>query len=190
MFVITTTTRQVRKAAVSVAIAAAVGGTSCGGSPAIVNEPQDGKGSPIYGVTLPSGYRDWKLISVAQENGKNNDIRAILGNEAAVKAYREHLRPFPDGSILVRLAWRYQSSPRNDAVFPSPQSFVAGAPTNVQVSVKDSKRYSSTGGWGYGQFENGIATPDPQLAQACFTCHAKLKELEPATDFVFTSYSP
>jgi len=59
-------------------------------------------GSPVYGVKLPDGYRDWKLISVAQENGKNNDIRAILGNAIAVKAFRAGTRPFPDGAIIAR----------------------------------------------------------------------------------------
>jgi hypothetical protein len=147
------------------------------------------RGSPIYGVKLPKGYRDWKLISVAQENGKNNDIRAILGNDIAVKAFREGIRPFPDGAVIVRLAWRYQSSPRNDAVFPAPQSFVAGPPTNVQVSVKDSKRYAATGGWGYGQFEGGLPNPDPAVVQACFACHQKLEKLEKNADFVFTAWS-
>lgn len=145
--------------------------------------------SPVFGVKLPAGYRDWKLISVAQENGKNNDIRAILGNDIAVKAYRAGVRPFPDGSVIVRLAWRYQSSPRNDKVFPAPQSFVTGEPTNVQVSVKDSKRYAATRGWGYGQFENGIPNPDPAVVQACFACHVKLEKLERGADFVFTAYS-
>jgi hypothetical protein len=142
--------------------------------------------SPVYGVRLPAGYRDWTLISVAQENGKNNDIRAILGNAIAVRAFRDGKRPFPDGSVIVRLAWRYQSSPRNDAVFPAPQSFVAGAPTNVQVSVKDSKRYAASGGWGYGQFEEGRANPDEALTRSCVACHAKLDR---AADFVFTEYS-
>jgi hypothetical protein len=124
-----------------------------------VADAQDppGMASPIYGVTLPAGYRDWKLVSVAHEAGKNNDIRAILGNEIALKAFRDNERPFPDGAIIVRIAWQYQSSPRNDAVFPAPQSFVAGPPTNVQVSVKDSKHFGATGGWGYGQFEDGVA---------------------------------
>ena len=145
--------------------------------------------SPIYGVKLPKGYRDWKLIGVAQENGKNNDIRAILGNDIAVKAFRDGTRPFPDGAIIVRLAWRYQSSPRNDAVFPAPQSFVAGPPTNIQVSVKDSKRYAASGGWGYGQFEGGLPNKDPAVVQSCFACHVKLEKLGEKADFVFTSYS-
>lgn len=143
--------------------------------------------SPVHGVTLPEGYRHWTLISVAQENGRNNDIRAILGNALAVKAFRTKQRPFPDGAIIVRLAWRYQSSPRNDAVFPAPQSFIAGEPTNVQVSVKDSKRYASTGGWGYGQFEKGVANPDTALTRSCFACHAKL---EKGDDLVFTDWAP
>lgn len=147
------------------------------------------RGSPVYGVTLPKGYRDWKLISVAHEAGKNNDIRAILGNDIAVNAFRAGRRPFPDGAIIVRLAWRYDSSPRNDSVFPAPQSFVAGPPTNVQVSVKDSKRYAASNGWGYGQFENGAANQDATLTRSCFACHVKLDAIDKNADLVFTSYS-
>lgn len=159
---------------------------SASASPARLPDEQR---SPIFGVKLPDGYRDWTLISVAQENGKNNDIRAILGNDIAVKVFRDEKRPFPDGSIIVRLAWRYQSSPRNDKVFPAPQSFVAGDPTNVQVSVKDTKRYALTGGWGYGQFEGGLADKDPAVVQTCFACHQKLEKLEGGADFVFTAYA-
>ncbi len=147
---------------------------------------RDADAAPVYGARLPAGYRDWKLISVAHEAGKNNDIRAILGNDIAVRAYRKGTRPFPDGAVIVRLAWRYESSPRNDAVFPAPQSFVAGEPTNVQVSVKDARRYTSSGGWGYGQFDNGRSNPDETLTRSCAACHARLN---PDDDQVFTAYS-
>ena len=160
-----------------------------GVSVGVAASQSDEGASPIYGVKLPSGYRDWKLISVAQENGRNNDIRAILGNDIAVKAFRDGKRPFPDGAIIVRLAWRYDSSARNDTVFPAPQSFVAGAPTNVQVSVKNAKRYAATGGWGYGQFKDGRPNPDEALTRSCFACHQKLETLDPGTDLVFTAYS-
>ena len=160
-----------------------------GVSASVAARQQEEQASPIYGVKLPEGYRDWTLISVAQENGKNNDIRAILGNAIAVKAFREGVRPFPDGAIIARLAWRYESSARNDSVFPAPQSFVAGAATNVQVSVKDSQRYAATGGWGYGQFEDGRPNQDRALVQSCFACHQKLQKLEKNADFVFTGYS-
>ena len=44
---------------------------------------------PVFGITIPPGYRDYKLISVAHEAGNNNDLRAVLGNDVAIKAYRE-----------------------------------------------------------------------------------------------------
>jgi hypothetical protein len=134
---------------------------------------------------LPPGYRDWKLISVAHEAGKNNDLRAILGNDAAVKAYREGKFPLPNGAIIARLAWVYTSSDENNKVFGQDQSFVAGAPINVQFMVKDSKKYAATGGWGFAQFKDG--KPDEKaLLNTCFPCHVPAK----AQDYLFTHYSP
>ena len=108
----------------------------------------DGEVDPVFGITIPPGYRDWKLISVAHEEGNLNDIRALLGNDLAIKAYREGKLPFPDGTIIARLAWGYVPSEENNRVFGRSQSFVAGPATNVQFMVKDSKKYAATGGWG------------------------------------------
>ncbi len=157
-------------------------GVSVGAASSMSDNP-----SPIYGVSLPQGYRNWQMITVAHEAGKNNDIRGILGNDIAMKAFREGTRPFPDGTVIARLAYVYKSSPENDAVFPAPQSFVAGDPTNVQISVKDSKKYADSGGWGYGQFENGVANQSEPLMKSCFACHT---ELDRSKDFVFSHYSP
>ena len=66
--------------------------------------PADEQASPIFGIKVPPGYRDWPLISVAHEAGNLNDLRAVLGNDAAIKAYREGKLPFPDGTIIARLA--------------------------------------------------------------------------------------
>jgi hypothetical protein len=88
----------------------------------------DEEAAPIFGVKIPSGYRDWRLVSVAHEAGNLNDFRAILGNDVAIKAYREGKLPFPDGTILVRLAWSYVPSEENNKVFGRDQSFVAGPP--------------------------------------------------------------
>ena len=41
---------------------------------------------------FPRGYLDWRLISVAHEKGNLNDLRAILGNDVAIEAYREGKR--------------------------------------------------------------------------------------------------
>lgn len=40
------------------------------GSVLLAKQAREAQTSPIYGVTLPKGYREWTLISVAQENGK------------------------------------------------------------------------------------------------------------------------
>jgi hypothetical protein len=61
--------------------------------------------SPIYGVTIPAGYRDWKLIAVAQllVPGKADQLLAQFGNDIAIKAYREGTIPFPDGAIIAAI---------------------------------------------------------------------------------------
>src|SRR5271167_2804418 len=86
----------------------------------------DGEAAPIYGVKIPAGYRDWRLISVAHEAGNLNDFRAVLGNDVAVAAYRDGKLLFPDGAIIARLAWSYVPSEENYRVFGRAQSFVAG----------------------------------------------------------------
>jgi hypothetical protein len=145
----------------------------------------DEKATAVSEMKIPAGYRDWRLISVAHEAGDNNDIRAILGNDVAIKAYREGTLPFPEGTVIARLAWRYVSSEENNKVFGREQSFIAGAPTNVQFMIKDSTKYAATGGWGFGQFADGKAV-NQALGKTCFSCHQPVK----ARDFVFTHYAP
>ncbi len=141
--------------------------------------------APIFGIKIPPGYRDWRLISVAHEAGNLNDLRAILGNDTAIKAYREEKLPFPDGTIIARLAWSYVPSEENNKVFGQAQSFVAGPPINLQLMVKDSRKYAATGGWGFAQFKDGKPA-DEAVLKTCFPCHEPAK----ARDFVFTRYSP
>ena len=146
----------------------------------------DEAAAAISAGKLPAGYRDWRLISVAREEGSLDDIRAVLGNDVAIKAYREGTRPFPDGTIIARLAWAYLPSEENNKAFGKAQSFVAGPPKNgVQFMVKDSKKYASTGGWGYSQFDDGKPLVDRAALQSCFDCHQAFKD----RDFVFTHYA-
>ncbi|MVN79246.1 cytochrome P460 [Hymenobacter sp. HMF4947] len=135
---------------------------------------------------LPPGYRDWRLISVAHEAGNLNDLRAILGNDIAVKAYREGTLPFPDGAIIARLAWEYVPSAANNKVFGQPQSYVAGLPKEgVQFMVKDARKYAATGGWGYAQFNEGVPVEGVTIAN-CAPCHQPAKP----HDYLFTEYAP
>ena len=146
--------------------------------------------SPIFGVTVPPGYRDWKLIAVDQlKTDKVDQLRAQLGNDIAIKAFKEGKVPFPDGSIIAAMHWTRVSSEDNNKVlagpFPGAQSFVIGSAVNVQFMVKDSKKYAATGGWGFADFKNGKAG-DEALHKTCFPCHEPAK----AHDFVFTHYAP
>ena len=147
--------------------------------PLATSHADDGS-SPIFGVKIPEGYRHWELIAPSHEEGNFNELRGILGNDVAVKAYRDGVLPFPDGAMFAKLAWkRVQSTEFGTA-------FAPGHTTTVQIMVKDSTKYASTGGWGFGRFIDGAAV-DKAQHETCFGCHkANVKD----HDFVFTRYAP
>jgi hypothetical protein len=151
----------------------------------------DGEAAPIYEIKIPSGYRDWRLISVNHLAGGNlKQMRAQLGNDVAIKAFREGKVPFPDGTIIAALHWTEASSDENNKVlaigFPGAglQSSVAESPVNVQFMVKDSKKYAATGGWGFADFKDG-KPGNEALHKTCFPCHEPAKD----RDYVFTRYA-
>jgi hypothetical protein len=158
--------------------------------PPVAPAADSSNASPIYGVTIPAGYRDWKVISVGRlKTDKINQLRVQLGNDIAIKAFKEGKLPFPDGAMIAALHWTYVPSEANDKVlttaFPGAQSFVPGSAVNVQFMVKDSHKYASTGGWGFADFKDG-KPGDEALHEACFPCHEPAK----AHDFVFAHYAP
>ena len=147
----------------------------------------DGAGAAIADGRLPPGYRDWRLISVAREEGDLDDIRAILGNDSAIEAYRNNARVYPDGTVIARLAWSYDSSEENDRSFGRKQSYVAGHPKNgVQFMVKDRAKYAATGGWLYAHFDDGKPLREAAQIRSCFQCHEAVAD----RDYVFTRYAP
>jgi len=150
----------------------------------------DEEAAPIYGVKIPAGYRDWKLIAVDHllVADKVDQLRAQLGNDIAIKAFKEGKVPFPDGSIIAAIHWTRVPSEDNNKVlagpFPGALSFVVGSPVNVQFMVKDSKKYAATGGWGFADFKDG-KPGDKALHETCFACHMPAKD----RDYVFTRYA-
>ena len=63
----------------------------------------DGEAAPIFGIKIPPGYRDWRLISVAHEEGNLNDLRAIgqrhsnqglPGRQASIPGWHNHCLSF------------------------------------------------------------------------------------------------
>src|SRR5215468_5190428 len=142
--------------------------------------------APIFVTEIPAGYRNWRLISVAHEEGDLHSFAAVLGNDVAMKAYRERKLLFPDGTIIVALHYRHVPSEENNKVFGRDQSFIAGAPANIQFMVKDSKKYAATGGWRFGHFQDGKPSTDEAMMKTSFACHQQMK----ARDLVFTRYAP
>jgi hypothetical protein len=93
---------------------------------------------------------------------------------------------YPDGSIIARVAWAHAPLAESAQAFGQAQSFVAGAPKNgVQFMVKDSKRFPTSGGWGFAHFNDGIPAP-AAVQNSCLPCHQIVED----RDFVFSRYAP
>jgi len=137
------------------------------------------------------GYESWQAISMSQNE---KAVAVILGNPAMIAAYGAGIpangKPVPDGAKMAKIHW----APKKNAFFPD--STVPGKLANVDFMVKDSKRFSDSGGWGYAVFDYDEASdsfkpgtkagvpPQGNDAKCGFTCHTAAK----ARDYVFTEY--
>ena len=87
--------------------------------------------------------------------------------------------PYPDRSMFV--------TDLHDFTI-NEGSYVEGARKGVATMIKDSKRYASTGGWGFQFWAEGDAKK-PQVTDAakqCFACHEPKKD----QDYVYSTYIP
>ena len=138
------------------------------------------------------GYESWPVIAISH-NGKA--LAAILGNPVMINAYKAGIpgngKPFPDGAKRAKVHWNAEVNVGEP-----------GAPTlpdgqhDVDLMVKDSKRFADSGGWGYGVFEYDAASdrfrlgnltdkpPQGNDAKCGFACHTSVKN----KDYVFTAY--
>jgi hypothetical protein len=138
------------------------------------------------------GYDGWQIISISH-NGEL--LAVILGNPAMIDAYKTGApgngKPFPDGAKMAKIHW----NARKNESAPG-QPLVAGTLHDVDFMVKDSKRFSDSGGWGYAEFEYDAASaafrpgtqtdqpPQGNDAKCGFACHTVVKK----QDYVFTEY--
>ena len=131
------------------------------------------------GITLPEGYKDWRLISVSQRTD-NNTIRAILGNDVAIKAARDgNTNPWPNGAVLAKLVWKNAKNDKWESAI-EPGAFV-----HAEFMLKDSAKHAATGGWGYARWLGADQKPygkDASFAQECVGCHTPVKD----RDWVYT----
>lgn len=131
------------------------------------------------GIALPDGYRNWRLIAPSYRGDKHH-VRAILGNDIAIDAARAgKTRPWPDGAILVKLAWKQKVHEH------SPTALVPGEFVQAEFMMKDAKKYVATGGWGFARWLGTEQKPygkDATFVAECFGCHKPVKD----SDYVFT----
>ena len=138
------------------------------------------------------GYETWQTISVSHNGDK---LAVILGNPAMIEAFKsgipENGKPFPDGAKMAKIHWEVKKK----ETYPS-QPLVAGTLHDVDLMVKDNKRFADSGGWGYGAFEYDVASdsfrpantsdhpPQGNDAKCGAACHTVVK----ARDYVFTEF--
>jgi hypothetical protein len=136
--------------------------------------------SPIFGLPVPDGYREWPLVSVSHRTDDKDELRAILANPIAFKALRAGALPLPDGSVLAKLAWK------REPMLEFAGAFKPGAAPRIEFMYKDTKKFGETGGWGFARFIDGRPA-DEAAHRSCFPCHAAKVQ---GRDFVFTRFAP
>jgi hypothetical protein len=105
-------------------------------------------------------------------------MRLIYGNDIAVKALEKNtINPWPDGARIVKVVWDKQP-------VDSVGNVHAGKFNNVQLMIRDSKKFRETGGWGYARFNTPQLIPYGKaitVAVECYECH----KLASSNGFVF-----
>ena len=130
------------------------------------------------------GFEDWATVAVSQAGDL---IEVIVANPVMIKAYRAGVpgkgKPFPDGSKMAKIHWNKKQS----AEAPDPTT-VPDTLHDIDFMVRDSKRLSKTGNWGYAQFNYDAASdtfkPEGTGSDCGFACHTIVAK----KDYVFTVY--
>ncbi|MGD8560386.1 MAG: cytochrome P460 family protein [Gammaproteobacteria bacterium] len=132
-------------------------------------------------VKYPDGYRFWNHVKTLtlQEGHPLADpfkgIHHVYVNKKGLKGIKNG--KFEDGSVLVFDL--LESVTKNNAT-------AEGDRILVGVMVKDAKRFSDTGGWGFegwaGNSQTKRLTNDG--GRSCFECHTSQKD----NDYVFSQW--
>jgi hypothetical protein len=131
------------------------------------------------------GYEDWSLVSSARTE---EVLKVIIASPGMISAYKAGVpgngQPFPEGSMIVKLQWKPKKSTEAPFVVDVPDYL-----KQVFVMEKDSKRFPTTGGWGYAVFNYDPASnkfsADPSAHADCGnSCHMAVK----TKDYIFHPY--
>jgi hypothetical protein len=135
---------------------------------------------PPNHIVFPAGYRDWVHVKSGVIGPEfpmyesEGGIHHVYANKTALAGFNKGT--FEDGSVLVY-----------DLLTLSEKAGVGteGARRRIDVMVRDSKRYTASGGWGFGRFMGDDHDHDvltPEVTKVCYQCH----ETRKAHGFVFS----
>ena len=108
-------------------------------------------------LKLPEGYRHWVFIGAPlTPNGLNNGMAGfpeyhhVYVEEKNLDVYLK-TDSFPEGTVLVKELTRVLNPtfPDGSRAEPSGRGYFNGEYNGMDVTVKDSKRFASTNGWGF-----------------------------------------
>ncbi|MCF2446657.1 heme-binding domain-containing protein [Dyadobacter sp. CY345] len=133
----------------------------------VVNKSIASRPKSINGISYFDDYKSWKVIA-STNRLDNGTMRLVYGNDITVKAINEKtINPWPDGAIIVKVVWNMQ--PEDGEGTTKPGNF-----NNVQMMIKDSKKFTDTEGWGFARF-NGLELKPygntVAFAVSCINCH-------------------
>jgi hypothetical protein len=129
--------------------------------------------SVVSDVSFPEGFREWAHVKSALIGPGSSAYRTeagihhIYANSKALQGYRSGA--FPEGSVIV-----YNLLETNTEAGITSE----GVTRRVDVMVKNSRRYPSSGGWGFQSYAAGdpAKAAPPEVVAKCFECHGKQKE--------------
>jgi hypothetical protein len=138
------------------------------------------KDGPKMPVDFQQGYLANSMLVTKEPNktGLITGLHLIYVNAVGVdRLKRGGSAPYPDGAVFVDDVREFSV---DDGAYHQ------GGRKFLTVMVKDSKKYASTGGWGFQAWLGGDPTKpivDDSVKQ-CFSCHVP----EKGNDFVFSTY--
>jgi len=111
-------------------------------------------------VKLPTGFRKWVFVGAPlTPNGLNSGMAGfpeyhnVYVEQRNVDAYLK-TGEFPEGTVIVKELTRVLSPvlPDGSRQEPSGRGFFNGEFNGIDMTVKNSKRFSKTNGWGFFTF--------------------------------------
>ena len=134
-------------------------------------------------LQLPTGFRKWVFVGAPlTPNGLNNgkagfpEYHHVYVEQKNVDAYLK-TGSFPEGTVIIKELTRVLNPtfPDGSRTEPSGRGFFNGVYNGIDATVKDSKRFPNTNGWGFFTFGHHPLPYAKTAAEAsvaeCAGCH-------------------